>query len=130
MVIDLQNGDVMRCPACGSRRQAEFTAEINIHFRGIQNLDKPGVLLSSKLLVCLDCGCSQFSTPEKRTEAACQWCFERGTLDRQGQSQRDSAWEAKLRLRGHQRRPVLDGIEARNAGTDKPPALKNCVHGL
>jgi len=53
----------MPCPACGSGNEEEFTAEINIHFRSLANIDNPGVLVFPKLLVCLDCGCSRFSTP-------------------------------------------------------------------
>jgi len=54
----------MHCPSCASCRQAEFTAEINIHFRGLQNLDNPGLLMFPKVLVCFDCGFSQFAAPE------------------------------------------------------------------
>ncbi len=54
----------MYCGSCASSGQAEFTAEINIHFRGPQNLAKPGVLVFPKVLVCLDCGFSRFITPE------------------------------------------------------------------
>jgi hypothetical protein len=53
----------MPCPACSSANQAEFSAEINIHLRGRENIDDPGILLFPKLLVCLDCGSSRFFTP-------------------------------------------------------------------
>jgi hypothetical protein len=53
----------MPCPACRSVNEEEFTAEMNIHFRGLANIDNPGVLVFPNLLVCLDCGCSRFSTP-------------------------------------------------------------------
>ena len=46
----------MSCLSCGSKKQAEFPAEMLIHFRGLKNLDKPGVWVFPKLLVCLDCG--------------------------------------------------------------------------
>jgi hypothetical protein len=36
-----------------------------IHFSGLKNLDKPGVWVFPKLLVCLDCGCSHFTVPER-----------------------------------------------------------------
>jgi|HubBroStandDraft_6_1064221.scaffolds.fasta_scaffold94433_2 hypothetical protein len=55
---------VRPCTACSSKRQAEFGAEINIHFRGLENIDHPGVLVFPKILVCLDCGFSRFTTPE------------------------------------------------------------------
>ncbi len=54
----------MPCLACLSGNQAEFTAEINIHLRGRENINNPGVLLFPKLSVCLDCGSSHFSTPQ------------------------------------------------------------------
>ena len=54
----------MSCPSCASSRQAEFVAEVNLHFRGLKNLDNPGILLFPKVLVCMDCGSSQFNTPE------------------------------------------------------------------
>jgi hypothetical protein len=54
----------MSCLSCASGNQAEYTSEINIHFPGLKNLDKPSVFVFPKLLVCLDCGCSWFTTPE------------------------------------------------------------------
>ena len=53
----------MHCPHCASDTQTEFTAEINIHFTGLRNLDSPGVLVFPTLLVCLDCGFSWFTVP-------------------------------------------------------------------
>jgi hypothetical protein len=55
----------MSCLVCGSGTQAEFPAEMIIHFTGLNHLDKPGVWLFPNILVCLDCGSSQFSVPEK-----------------------------------------------------------------
>ena len=55
---------VRPCTSCSSIRQAEFGAEINIHFRGLQNIEHPGVLVFPKILVCLDCGFSRFTAPE------------------------------------------------------------------
>ena len=54
----------MRCKTCGSNNQAELDAEMLIHFPGLKNLDKPAVFVFPKLLVCLDCGFSQFTVPE------------------------------------------------------------------
>jgi hypothetical protein len=54
----------MSCPLCTSANQVEFATEINIHFCGAKNIDDPGVLFFPKVLVCLDCGSSRFSTPE------------------------------------------------------------------
>ncbi len=52
------------CGSCRSENQTQFVAEINIHFSGLRNVDKPGVLVFPKLLVCLDCGASQFTLSE------------------------------------------------------------------
>jgi hypothetical protein len=35
-----------------------------IHFRGLEHLDKPGVLLFPKIEVCLDCGLSRFTVSD------------------------------------------------------------------
>ena len=53
----------MSCLLCGSKKQAEFSAEMLIHFIGFKNLGKPGVWLFPKLLVCLDCGFLQSTVP-------------------------------------------------------------------
>jgi hypothetical protein len=55
----------MSCSLCGSSNQAEYSAEMMIHFTGLKNVDKPGVWLFQELLVCLDCGASRFRVPEK-----------------------------------------------------------------
>ena len=54
----------MSCLICGSGNDAELAAEMTIHFSGLKNLDNPGVLVCTKLLVCLDCGFSRFTVPE------------------------------------------------------------------
>jgi hypothetical protein len=53
----------MSCLSCSSSNQAEFPAELLIHFGGLKNLDKPGVWVFPKLLVCLDCGFLQSIVP-------------------------------------------------------------------
>jgi hypothetical protein len=53
----------MSCPSCSSKKQAEFSAEMLIHFVGFKNLDKPAVWLFPTLLVCLDCGFLQSTVP-------------------------------------------------------------------
>jgi hypothetical protein len=52
------------CKACGSDKQAKFTAEIAVHFPGPNNLDKPHLLVFPQILVCLDCGNAGFTVPE------------------------------------------------------------------
>jgi hypothetical protein len=54
----------MACRSCGSINQTEFISEINIHFRGLKNLDRPTVCVFPNLAVCLDCGFTEFSIPE------------------------------------------------------------------
>jgi hypothetical protein len=54
----------MSCPSCASRNQSEFTAEIMIHFKGPVLIDNPGVLAFPKILVCMDCGASRFTTSD------------------------------------------------------------------
>jgi hypothetical protein len=55
----------MSCPLCGSGNQVKLTAEMFIHVSGLKNLDKPGVWVFEKLLVCLNCGGSKFTVPAK-----------------------------------------------------------------
>ena len=54
----------MSCPKCSLGNQVEFSAEMVVHLSGLKNLDKSGVLLFTKLKVCLGCGSAQFTVPE------------------------------------------------------------------
>jgi hypothetical protein len=54
----------VHCKACGSDDHSEFDAEINVHFSGLKDLDKPAVLVFPKLSVCLDCGFTEFTLRE------------------------------------------------------------------
>jgi hypothetical protein len=54
----------MPCKACQSDDQRTFNGEIAIHFPGLKGLDKPIVWAFPKLVVCLDCGFTEFSVPE------------------------------------------------------------------
>jgi hypothetical protein len=54
----------MQCKSCGSHNQTEFNAEINVHFPGLKNVDRPAVLVFPKLLLCLDCGFTEFTLSE------------------------------------------------------------------
>ena len=57
-------GGALCCLLCSSGNEAEFTAEVNVHFPGLKNLDKPSVFVFPKLFICLDCGFSRFVTPK------------------------------------------------------------------
>ena len=54
----------MACVLCASDNEVELSAEIMIHFSGLRNIDRPGVLLYPTILVCLNCGSSRFTVPE------------------------------------------------------------------
>jgi hypothetical protein len=54
----------MPCKSCGSNQQNEFDAEINIHFRGLKELDQPAILVFPQLFVCLNCGFAEFTVSE------------------------------------------------------------------
>jgi len=54
----------MPCPSCLSSNQEEFPSEINIHFVGRKGWTKPTVWVFPKVLVCLNCGASLFTTPK------------------------------------------------------------------
>jgi len=51
----------MSCQLCSSSNETELSAEMVI-----KNLDKHGVWVFAKFLVCLDCGCSHFTVPEEK----------------------------------------------------------------
>ena len=55
----------MTCQVCGSGQGRAFNGEIAIHFPGLDGLNKPIVWVFPKLLVCLDCGFTQFNVPER-----------------------------------------------------------------
>jgi hypothetical protein len=54
----------MACQMCGSDNQGNFNGEIAIHFPGLKGIDKPIVWVFPKLLLCLDCGTTEFAIPE------------------------------------------------------------------
>jgi hypothetical protein len=53
----------MYCALCHSNNQAEFSAEMMIHFSGLKHIDNPAVLAFPKVSICFDCGFSGFITP-------------------------------------------------------------------
>jgi hypothetical protein len=59
----------MTCKACPSANNLEFSAEINVHFGGWEGLEKSGVLVFPKLLVCMDCGFTEFAIQERELAA-------------------------------------------------------------
>ena len=53
----------MVCKACHSVQLREYPAEINIHFPGIENLEKPSVWVFPNLIICVVCGFTEFRVP-------------------------------------------------------------------
>src|SRR5207302_834461 len=51
----------MSCKSCKSENQSRLATEIAIHLPG---LNTPHLFLYPRLLVCLDCGFTEFSIPE------------------------------------------------------------------
>src|SRR4030095_5733332 len=58
----IEHGSI--CKSCGSNNYRKFTGEMGVHFKGIPEMDKPIVFVFSDLMVCLDCGHSEFTVPE------------------------------------------------------------------
>ena len=60
------------CKSCGKNNQSEFSSEVCIHFAGVQNLSKPAVFVFPKLLICLDCGFTEFPIAETELRLVAQ----------------------------------------------------------
>ena len=60
----VSRGETPWCRLCSSPNEAEFTAEMMIHFGGRKHLENPGVLAFSEILICLDCGSTRFRIAE------------------------------------------------------------------
>lgn len=58
----------MICPRCEFPQLQPFPAEINIHFPGWKGLNKPTVWVFPQLLVCLNCGLTQFSLSQSELQ--------------------------------------------------------------
>ena len=54
----------MSCRSCTSEKQKEFGSEISIHFPGLKGLDKGTVLVFPRLVVCTNCGFTEFIIPD------------------------------------------------------------------
>ena len=59
-----QSGETSKCRQCHSERLGNFSGEVAIHFTGIAGLNKPIVWVFPQLLVCLDCGFTEFAVPK------------------------------------------------------------------
>ena len=54
----------MSCKSCLSANDSNLNGEIGIHFPELKGLNKPIVWVFPKLLVCLNCGFTEFAIPE------------------------------------------------------------------
>jgi hypothetical protein len=54
----------VKCKSCGADTQIKLTAEMALHFPGLEDIDKPLVWVFPEVLVCLHCGVSEFTVPE------------------------------------------------------------------
>lgn len=59
---------MLQCKQCDSERMDNFGGELAIHFAGLEGVNKPIVWVFPKLLVCLDCGFSEFMVPERELQ--------------------------------------------------------------
>jgi hypothetical protein len=54
----------MSCKRCASGKVRDFDGELAIQYPGLKGLDIPHVFVNPKLIICLECGFTEFSMPE------------------------------------------------------------------
>ena len=54
----------MACTGCLSHNQVEMNTEINIHYSSVAYPGNPGIFVFPTVMICLDCGVSQFIVGE------------------------------------------------------------------
>jgi len=54
----------MTCAGCESEKCRKFTAEVAIHFPGLEGLNRPIVWVFAELFLCLNCGKAEFIVPK------------------------------------------------------------------
>jgi hypothetical protein len=59
----------MACKQCSLDHQSTFTTELNIHFPGREGLNKPTIWVFPTVVVCLDCGFTEFVVPKNELHA-------------------------------------------------------------
>ena len=64
----VQSNKIAKCGRCSSECRTEFGGELAIHFTGLAGLNKPIVWVFPKLLVCLNCGFTEFIVPERELQ--------------------------------------------------------------
>ena len=71
----------MACKVCQSADQRSFRAEINLHFPGIANLNRPSMLVFPELLVCVTCGYAEFTMSDDQLKKLKEPDSQRGVAD-------------------------------------------------
>ena len=58
-----ERGRSVPCRFCGKFNVQAFSAEMNIHFQGLENLETPTVWVFPPVTICLNCGRADFMVP-------------------------------------------------------------------
>ena len=56
----------MECRRCSAQKRESFNGKVALHFPGLDGLTKPIVWVFPKVLVCLDCGFTEFAVPDEQ----------------------------------------------------------------
>lgn len=74
----------MKCKQCASESLKSFSAEVAIHFPGLEGLNKPIVWVFPKMVVCSKCGFAEFNVPEKELSVLVEGKIVRGATVSRG----------------------------------------------
>jgi|SRR5271157_4636424 len=110
----------MTCKSCSSENQRKFSSEIIVHFAGLKNLDTPPVFVFPKLLVCLDCGFTEFAMPEAEVRLLGEGASAHGATTRPTQGWNFALTEVAAGLPLRCTQP-----EIHESVADKPLAMKD-----
>ena len=111
---------LMTCKSCSSENQRRFDSELLVHFSGLKNLDRLPVFVFPKLLVCMDCGFTEFALPEP------QLCLlGEGATAGVTSTSPTRGWSFDLSEVAAGLPFNSSGIETRECAADKPLALKS-----
>lgn len=114
----------MKCKSCSSENQGKFVSEINVHFTGLENLDKPSVFVFPRLLVCMDCGFAEFAMTANELQL-----LEHGAATRANATSHARGLGFELAEVAAGLTFVSGGeIKARERAADKPLAVENGFH--
>ena len=74
--MSAQQSATPKCKHCHSEHLGHFTGEVAIYLTGLASLNQSIVWVFPDLLVCLNCGYTEFIVPERELQA-----LETGTPD-------------------------------------------------